>query len=59
MLIRELLFKTWYLVLAILVISLFISTIVNPTAVLVIAIASTLMVLLKVQKGLKGNSDEY
>jgi 4-hydroxybenzoate polyprenyltransferase len=58
MLIRELLFKTWYLVLAILVLSFFISTIVNPTAVLVIAIASTLLVLFKVQKGLKGNSDE-
>lgn len=55
---KELLFKTWYLVLGILAISFLISTIVNPTVVLVLSITSTLAVLFQVRKGLKENSDE-
>ena len=53
MLIRELLFKTWYLLLGILIISLFMSTLVNPTIVILISMIGTLIVLIAAQKSLK------
>ena len=55
---KELLFSTWYLILVILVSSWFVSTIVNPSFVLFISIASTLMVLWTAQKRLRGSSDD-
>jgi hypothetical protein len=59
MLLKELIFKTWFVLLSTLVISLFISTIVNPTVVLAVLIASTLTVLFKAKKGIKEDLDEY
>jgi 4-hydroxybenzoate polyprenyltransferase len=56
---REIIFKAWYLLVGILVLSLFVSTIVNPTVVISVSIAGTLAVLYGVQRSLKGNSDEY
>ena len=55
---KELLFSTWYLILVILVSSWFVSTIVNPSFVLFISIASTLMVLWTAQKRLRRSSDD-